>query len=41
MDNGQDIHPIMTGGESLLAWQRLYVELFEHPKNEGLKKCYV
>ena len=25
----------------LLAWQRLYVELFEQSKNEGLKKCYV
>jgi len=24
MDNGQDIHLIMTGGEPLLAWQRLY-----------------
>ena len=32
MDNGQDVHLIMTGGEPLLAWQRLYVELFEHPK---------
>jgi len=27
-DNGQDIHLILTGGEPLLAWQRLYVELF-------------
>ena len=31
-DNGQDIHLIITGGEPLLAWQRLYVELFEHPE---------
>ena len=37
MDNGQDIHLIMTGGEPLLAWQRLYVELFEHPKMKDLK----
>ena len=37
MDNGQDIHLIMTGGEQLLAWQRLYVELFEHPKMQDLK----
>jgi len=36
-DNGQDIHLIMTGGEPLLAWQRLYVELFEHPKMADLK----
>jgi organic radical activating enzyme len=36
-DNGQDIHLIMTGGEPLLAWQRLYVELFEHPKMRDLK----
>jgi len=37
MDNGQDVHLIMTGGEPLLAWQRLYVELFEHPKMKDLK----
>ena len=36
-DNGQDIHLIMTGGEPLLAWQKLYIELFEHPKMQGLK----
>ena len=36
-DNGQDIHLIMTGGEPLLAWQRLYVELFEHPRMQDLK----
>jgi 7-carboxy-7-deazaguanine synthase len=36
MDNGQDIHLIMTGGEPLLAWQRLYVELFEHPRMKDL-----
>ena len=36
-DNGQDIHFILTGGEPLLAWQRLYVELFEHPRMKDLK----
>ena len=36
-DNGQDIHLILTGGEPLLAWQKLYVELFEHPKMKDLK----
>ena len=36
-DNGQDIHLIMTGGEPLLAWQRLYIELFEHPRMADLK----
>ena len=36
-DNGQDIHLIMTGGEPLLAWQRLYVDLFEHPRMQDLK----
>ena len=37
MDNGQDVHLILTGGEPLLAWQRLYVELFEHPRMQDLK----
>jgi len=37
MDNGQDIHLILTGGEPLLGWQRLYIELFEHPKMADLK----
>ena len=36
-DNGQDIHLILTGGEPLLAWQKLYVDLFEHPKMKDLK----
>jgi 7-carboxy-7-deazaguanine synthase len=36
-DNGQDIHLILTGGEPLLAWQRLYIELFEHPRMRDLK----
>jgi 7-carboxy-7-deazaguanine synthase len=41
MDNGQDVHLILTGGEPLLAWQRLYVELFEHPKMEDLKNVTI
>ena len=36
-DNGQDIHLILTGGEPLLGWQRLYVELFNHPLMRDLK----
>jgi 7-carboxy-7-deazaguanine synthase len=35
--NGQDIHLILTGGEPLLAWQRLYIDLFEHPGMADLK----
>ncbi|MDV7399226.1 hypothetical protein RZS08_47890, partial [Arthrospira platensis SPKY1] len=34
---GQDVHLILTGGEPLLAWQRLYIELFEHPRMKDLK----
>ena len=41
MDNGQDVHLILTGGEPLLAWQRLYVELFEHPKMRDLKNVTI
>ena len=37
MDNGQDVHFILTGGEPLLGWQRFYAELFEHPRMEDLK----
>ena len=37
MDNGQDVHLILTGGEPLLAWQRLYIELFEHPRMQDLQ----
>ena len=40
-DNGQDVHLILTGGEPLLAWQRLYVELFEHPKMQDLKNVTI
>ena len=41
MDNGQDIHLILTGGEPLLAWQRLYIDLFEHPKMEDLRNVTI
>ena len=37
MDNGQDVHFILTGGEPLLGWQKFYTELFEHPRMEDLK----
>ena len=37
MDNGQDVHFILTGGEPLLGWQRLYMDLFEHPRMGDLK----
>jgi len=36
-NNGQDIHLVITGGEPLLGWQRMYTELFEHPKMGDLK----
>jgi organic radical activating enzyme len=35
--DGQDIHLVITGGEPLLGWQRVYLELFEHPKMKDLK----
>lgn len=41
MDNGQDVHLILTGGEPLLAWQKLYVELFEHPNMKDLKNVTI
>ena len=37
MANGQDVHFILTGGEPLLGWQRLYIDLFEHPRMKDLK----
>jgi 7-carboxy-7-deazaguanine synthase len=41
MDNGQDIHLILTGGEPLLGWQRFYIELFEHPRMQDLKNVTI
>ena len=40
-DNGQDVHLIITGGEPLLAWQKLYVELFEHERMKDLKMLHL
>ena len=40
MDNGQDIHFILTGGEPLL-WQRFWIELFKHPSMADLKNLTV
>jgi organic radical activating enzyme len=40
MDNGQDIHFILTGGEPLL-WQRFWIELFQHPGMADLKNLTV
>ena len=37
MSNGQDVHFILTGGEPLLGWQKLYIDLFEHPRMQDLK----
>lgn len=37
LDNGQDIHLVITGGEPLLGWQKFYIELFEHPDMKGLR----
>jgi 7-carboxy-7-deazaguanine synthase len=40
-ENGQDVHLILTGGEPLLAWQQLYIELFEHPRMKDLKNVTI
>ena len=37
MDNGQDVHLVITGGEPLLGWQKFWPSLFEHPKMGDLK----
>ena len=31
----------MTGGESLLAWQKLHIELFQHPGMRDLKMLHL
>ncbi len=36
-DDGQEIHLVITGGEPLLGWQKLYPELFNHNKMKDLK----
>ena len=40
MDNGQDIHFILTGGEPLL-WQRFWIELLQHPRMADLKNLTI
>lgn len=40
MDNGQDIHFILTGGEPML-WQNFWVELLDHPKMQDLKNLTI
>lgn len=37
MDNGQDIHLVITGGEPLLGWQRFWKDLLVHPRMGDLK----
>jgi 7-carboxy-7-deazaguanine synthase len=34
--NGNPVHLVITGGEPLLGWQRVYPELLEHPTMIGL-----
>ena len=41
MDNGQDIHLILTGGEPMLGWQKFYIELFAHPGMADLKNVTI
>ena len=36
-DNGSDIHLVVTGGEPLLGWQRIYSELLGHDRMRNLK----
>ena len=34
--NGNPVHLVITGGEPLLGWQKVYPELLEHPSMIGL-----
>jgi len=36
-DNGSDVHLVITGGEPLLGWQKLYPELLAHDNMEDLR----
>lgn len=36
-DNGSDVHLVVTGGEPLLGWQRIYSKLLEHDRMRDLK----
>ena len=40
MDNGQDIHFILTGGEPLL-WRRFWINLFAHPQMQDLRNLTI
>jgi 7-carboxy-7-deazaguanine synthase len=40
MDNGQDIHFILTGGEPML-WQSFWIELLQHPRMSDLKNLTI
>jgi len=40
MENGQDVHLILTGGEPML-WQRFWPALFAHEKMQGLKNVTI
>ena len=35
-DNGNPVHLVITGGEPLLGWQRVYPELLEHDRMQDL-----
>jgi organic radical activating enzyme len=37
LKNGNDVHLVITGGEPLLGWQRVYPELLQHDKMFNLK----
>ena len=36
-DNGNDVHLVITGGEPLLGWQRVYEELLSHERMQDLE----
>jgi organic radical activating enzyme len=36
-DNGNDVHLVITGGEPLLGWQRVYEELISDPRMSDLR----
>lgn len=36
-NNGNDVHLVITGGEPLLGWQRVYQELLDNPRMADLK----
>ena len=35
--NGNDVHLVITGGEPLLGWQRVYPEMLSHPDMQDLQ----